>query len=148
METPRLSSLLIFGLQLLSLGAGKEVTLSGQGCCAKSCLQKSTECQGVLSVEKDGKATLFYFVGNGLSKAFHEQICQKPANLKVAAQCSKVGDESQWTPLRAFLVKCRVRRLLSADVREIRRGRVTFPRLSDFYVCQEPFDGQRCGCIS
>jgi len=102
-----LSSLLLVSLTSFSFAAsgGKEITLTGKGCCAKCCLKIADECQNVLSVEKDGKKTTYFIAQNDLSKAFHENICKKPADIVVTAECAKVGDKLQLTPSKIELSK-------------------------------------------
>jgi hypothetical protein len=102
-----LSSLLILAFTGLVFAAsgGKEITLTGKGCCAKCCLKTAEECQNALTVEKDGKKTTYYFVQNDVAKAFHDNICKKPADIVVTAKCEKVGDKLQLTASKIELAK-------------------------------------------
>lgn len=69
---------------------GKEITIHGQGACAKCCLKEGTECQNVVQVEKEGKKTTYYLADNKTSKDFHENICKTPKKVSVTGTCKKV----------------------------------------------------------
>ena len=97
--------MLVLPVLAFAASGGKEITLTGKGCCAKCCLKVAEECQNVLSVEKDGKKTTYYIVQNDISKAFHENICKKPADIVVTAECAKVGDKLQLTASKIELSK-------------------------------------------
>ena len=47
----------------------KAITISGKGCCAKCCLKETDACQNAVTVEKDGKKTVYYLVQNDVSNA-------------------------------------------------------------------------------
>lgn len=78
---------------------GKEITLTGQASCAKCGLKMPgiTECQNALTVEKDGKKTVYLIVDNETSKAFHQTVCKTTKEATVTAVCKKVGDHLELT---------------------------------------------------
>jgi len=84
---------------------GKEITVSGKACCAKCCLKTATECETVLSVEKDGKKTTYHLAKNDVSEKFHSEICKAPQSATVTATCKKEGDKLVLTCSKAELTK-------------------------------------------
>lgn len=99
---------LAFGLlnTALAESAGKEITLSGNGCCAKCCLKEGDACQNVVQVQKkDGKKSTFYLVDNPVSKDFHSNICKTVKPIKVTGTCKKVGDKFEVTASKIELAK-------------------------------------------
>jgi hypothetical protein len=97
-------TLSMFGFTLAESG-GKEITLNGKACCAKCCLKKSDTCQTVLSVEKDGKKTLYWIADNDVAKSFHSNVCTTPKPATVTAVCKKVGDKLELTASKIELAK-------------------------------------------
>lgn len=82
MKKLTLTLALLAGLALTSFtttafAADKEVTITGNACCAKCALHKSDKCQTVLQAKVDGKDVLYYLTGKE-AKAFHEKICEGP----------------------------------------------------------------------
>ena len=69
---------------------GKEITISGKGCCAKCCLKETDACQNAVTVEKDGKKTVYYLVQNEVSKGFHGNICKEIKAVTATGTCKKV----------------------------------------------------------
>src|SRR5437870_5835183 len=57
--------------------ADKEVTVTGEGKCAKCSLKEAAKCQGVIQAKEDGKTVMYYLAQNQTSKDFHENICQE-----------------------------------------------------------------------
>lgn len=102
-----LSALIALALTGFSFAAsgGKEITLTGQVACAKCCLKTADECQNVLTVEKNGKKTVYQIVQNEVSKGFHSEVCKQPKQASVTAVCKKVGDHLELTPSKIELAK-------------------------------------------
>ncbi len=72
---------LLLALVAPALGAdeGKEVTLTGEGKCAKCILKTSDKCQNVLQTKEDGKTVNYYMTKNDVAKEFHDNICTGPS---------------------------------------------------------------------
>lgn len=102
-----LGSAFVIALSSLAFAAsgGKEITLSGKACCAKCCLKTASECQAVLSVEKDGAKKTFYLVNNDIAKDFHSNICKEAKDVTVTGKCEKVGDQLQVTASKIEVAK-------------------------------------------
>lgn len=107
MKQLSLSILLALGLAGFSFAesGGKEVTIKGKGCCEKCCLKTADECTNAVTVEKDGKKITYHLVQNDVSKAFHDNICKKPADVVVTGTCKKVGDKLEVTASKIELAK-------------------------------------------
>ncbi|MBU6410330.1 MAG: hypothetical protein KGR98_08075, partial [Verrucomicrobia bacterium] len=54
---------------------GKEMTLTGKMVCGKCVLHETRQCMNVLLVPENGTTNEYYLAQNGVSKAFHKQIC-------------------------------------------------------------------------
>ena len=76
---------------------GKEITISGKGCCAKCCLKEADTCQNAVTVEKDGKKTTYYLVQNDVSKEFHGNVCKEVKAVTATGTCKKVDGKLQFT---------------------------------------------------
>jgi hypothetical protein len=83
----------IVGLAVLSLLATtstsmaddkKEVTVTGEGKCAKCALKEADSCQNVIESKENGKTVKYYLAKNDVSKEFHDNICKE--NKKVIAK--------------------------------------------------------------
>ena len=61
----------------------KEVTITGEGMCAKCALHLQDHCQTVIQVKKDGKTLTYWLAPNKTAKDFHDNICKE--NHKVTA---------------------------------------------------------------
>jgi hypothetical protein len=105
-------TLTLFTITALLIGSiasvfaeGKEITIAGKGCCAKCMLKEGTECQNVVTVEKDGKKTTYYLVENPTSKEFHKNICKEVKNVTVTGSCKKVDGKLQVTASKIGLTQ-------------------------------------------
>ena len=79
MKSLKLTLALLAGLAVTSLSTtafaeDKEVTITGDACCAKCALHTSDKCQTVVKATVDGKEVTYCLVGKE-AKAFHEKIC-------------------------------------------------------------------------
>ncbi|MDX2037104.1 MAG: DUF6370 family protein [Isosphaeraceae bacterium] len=90
------AAFLFVGLSLVARAdEGKEVTVEGDGVCAKCSLKETKVCQNVVKVEKDGKTTTYYLAANDLSKKYHGSsgICTGTVKTKVTGVCKKDGEK-------------------------------------------------------
>ena len=78
-----LAGLLALALALPAFAEDKEITISGEGKCAKCLLKETDKCQNAIQVEKDGKKTTYYVVENDVSKKFHEKICKETKDVEL-----------------------------------------------------------------
>ena len=64
-------------LAIPAFAADKEVTLTGEGQCAKCALHETDKCQNTITTEENGKKVTYYIAQNDTSKDFHDNICKK-----------------------------------------------------------------------
>ena len=72
-----LAGLLVAGLAIPAFAADKEVTITGEGKCAKCALHETDKCQTVIQTQEDGKTVTYYLAHNKVSKDFHENVCKE-----------------------------------------------------------------------
>lgn len=70
-------------LAIPAFAADKEVTITGEGMCAKCALHETKKCQNAIQTQEDGKTVTYYLTQNDTSKDFHDNLCKK--NEKVTA---------------------------------------------------------------
>jgi len=64
-------------LAIPAFAADKEVTITGEGMCAKCALHETSTCQNVIQTEENGKKVNYYLAQNDVSKDFHDNLCKK-----------------------------------------------------------------------
>jgi hypothetical protein len=73
----------------------KEITLKGDGMCAKCALQEKDTCQNAVIVTKDGEKKTYYIVHDSVAKKAHSSLgfCraskEKPAKVKITGTCEE-----------------------------------------------------------
>jgi hypothetical protein len=72
-----LAALLVTVLATTAVAASKEVTITGEGMCAKCALHETDKCQTVIQTQEDGKTVTYYLAQNKVSKEFHENVCKE-----------------------------------------------------------------------
>ena len=70
-------------LAIPASAADKEVTITGEGMCAKCALHETTKCQNAIQTQEGGKTVTYYLTQNDTSKDFHDNLCKQ--NEKVTA---------------------------------------------------------------
>jgi hypothetical protein len=83
---------LALGSLTLRADEGKDVTLTGEGKCAKCALKLTKECQNVVEVKNGDKTTLYFLTGD-VSKAFHKNLCSDTAKVTFSGKATKDGDK-------------------------------------------------------
>jgi opacity protein-like surface antigen len=67
-----------------AFAADNEVTITGEGMCAKCALHETEKCQNAIQTQEDGKTVTYYLTQNDVSKNFHhDNLCKQ--NQKVTA---------------------------------------------------------------
>lgn len=64
-------------LAIPAFAADKEVTVTGEGKCAKCSLKEASKCQNVIQAQENGKTVTYYLAQNDTSKDFHENLCKE-----------------------------------------------------------------------
>jgi len=95
----------IAGLLLLPLATpsfaadeGKEVTITGEGKCAKCALKESDKCQNVIEATENGKTVKYYLADNKVSKDFHkENLCKESKKVTATGTVKEVDGKKELT---------------------------------------------------
>lgn len=99
-----LSTVAVMGLLMATAAAradgGKEVTLHGDGVCAKCKLGETEKCQDALLV-KNGDKTVTYFLTG--AKDLHPKICKGSVHLTVTGHVHE-KDGKRWMEVEKFEV--------------------------------------------
>ena len=59
----------------------KEVTVTGEGACAKCVLHETEDCQTAITTTENGQKVVYYLADNDVSKGFHKNVCKAPAKV-------------------------------------------------------------------
>ena len=60
-----------------AIAEDKEVTVKGEGKCAKCALHETEKCQNVIQTKEGDKTVTYYLADNDVSKAFHhDNLCK------------------------------------------------------------------------
>ena len=102
-----LAAVLISALTLPAFAAdkSKEVTLTGEGKCAKCQLKETDTCQNVIQTQEDGKTVTYYLEQNKVSKNFHESLCENPRKITVTGVVKDESGKKILSPSKIKLVK-------------------------------------------
>jgi len=76
-------------LAIPALAADKEVTITGEGKCAKCALHETDTCQNAIQTKEDGKMVTYYLAQNGTSKDFHDNLCKKSEKVTATGTVSE-----------------------------------------------------------
>ena len=97
---------LVFALATTSFAAeGKEVTVKGEGKCAKCSLKETDKCQNVIQTKEDGKTVTYYLAKNDISNKFHKNICQESQKVKATGTVKEVDGKKELTVSKLELDK-------------------------------------------
>lgn len=72
-----------------AFAADKEVTLKGEGKCAKCALKKADQCQNVIEVKDGDKTVTYWMEANDVAKAFHGNVCSKTVKMTAVGKVSE-----------------------------------------------------------
>jgi len=96
---------LTMGLSSTAFGKEKEMTITGEGQCAKCALHESKSCQNTITVDEHGKKVTYYLTQNKVSKDFHDHICKSPAKVTATGEVKDVNGKMELTPTKIALAK-------------------------------------------
>ncbi|MDR3635245.1 MAG: DUF6370 family protein [Isosphaeraceae bacterium] len=77
-----LLSMVVVSMSVTLAWAAADVTITGEGQCAKCSLKETKACQNAIVAEEDGKKVTYYLAPNAVSKKFHGNICQETKKVK------------------------------------------------------------------
>jgi len=97
-----LPSLVAMALAISAFAADKEVTVTGDGQCAKCSLKETKKCQNAIKTA-DGKT--YYLADNDVSKKFHDEICQETKKVTATGKVTTKDGKMELTASKIQLVK-------------------------------------------
>jgi hypothetical protein len=59
----------------------KEVTVTGEGACAKCSMHETEDCQTAITTTENGQKVVYYLADNAVSENFHKNVCKAPAKV-------------------------------------------------------------------
>jgi hypothetical protein len=83
----------------------KEVTISGEGKCAKCALHETDKCQNVIETKENGKKVTYYLAKNEISDDFHSKICKGPHKVTAKGTVKEVDGKKELTVSKIDLAK-------------------------------------------
>jgi hypothetical protein len=75
----------------------KEVTVTGEGKCAKCLLKEADACQNVIQVSENGKTVNYYLAKNDVSENFHKNLCKKAEKVTATGTVKEVDGKKELT---------------------------------------------------
>jgi len=94
----------VAGLLLLALATpsfadekGKEITITGEGKCAKCILKETEKCQNAIETTEHGKKVTYYLTDNKVSKDFHEDLCKEAKKVTATGTVKEVDGKKELT---------------------------------------------------
>lgn len=96
---------------LLAYGAvaladdSKEITITGNGTCAKCALKETAACQTVIQVQESGKTVNYYLAKNDVSKSFHEDVCHDTKKVTATGTVKEVDGKKEFMATKIALAK-------------------------------------------
>src|ERR1700690_2776345 len=93
-----LAGLLLTAVAAPAIAAGKEVTITGDGKCAKCALHETDKCQNTITTDENGKSVTYYLAHNKVSKEFHENICKESHKITATGTVKEKDGKKVLTP--------------------------------------------------
>lgn len=92
-----LSAATLLALNIFAADAGKTVTISGEGKCAKCGLKEADKCQNVIQAQEDGKTVTYYLAKNDVSDSFHKNVCTSTKKVTAKGTVKEVNGKKELT---------------------------------------------------
>ena len=89
-------------LNFTALAADKDVTITGDGQCAKCSLKETPKCQNAIKTA-DGKT--YYLVENKVSTDFHDEVCKETKKVTATGTVKEVNGKMELTASKIELAK-------------------------------------------
>jgi hypothetical protein len=105
--TTGIVSLFLFALTAPAFADDKEVTVTGEGKCAKCILKESDKCQTVIETKEDGKTVKYYVADNEVGKKFNDKdvVCEKAKKVTATGSVKEADGKKVLTPTKIELAK-------------------------------------------
>src|SRR5258708_31862988 len=98
----------IVGLATLALTTpvfAGEVTITGEGKCAKCALKETDKCQNVIQAKEGGKTVNYYLAKNDVSNNFHDNLCKESKQVTATGTVNEVDGKKELTATKIDLEK-------------------------------------------
>jgi len=82
-----------------------EVTVTGEGKCAKCSLKETDKCQNVIQTKEGGKTVTYYLVKNDVSNNFHDNVCKESHQVTAKGTVKEVDGKKELTASSIELAK-------------------------------------------
>jgi hypothetical protein len=84
----------------------KEVTVTGEGKCAKCLLKEADKCQNVIEAKgEDGKKVTYWLAKNEVSDNFHEDLCKEARKVTATGTVKEEDGKKVLTVTKIELAK-------------------------------------------
>lgn len=83
----------------------KEVTIEGDGKCAKCAMKETKDCQNAIVVTENGKETTYYLEPNKVAKDYHGNVCKKTTKTKATGTVEEKDGKKILTASKIEAVK-------------------------------------------
>src|SRR5678816_1544930 len=82
-----------------------EVTVTGEGKCAKCSLKETDKCQNVIQTKEDGKTVTYYLAKNDVSNNFHDNLCKESKQVTATGTVKEVDGKKELIATKIDLAK-------------------------------------------
>ena len=89
--------LVMFALATPTLAEDKDVTITGEGKCAKCILKETDKCRNVIQTTVDGKTVTYYLAEKDVSKNFQEDLCKEAKQVTATGTINEVDGKKEFT---------------------------------------------------
>jgi hypothetical protein len=97
--------ILFAALALPAFAADKEVTVTGEGKCAKCSMHEGDKCQTVIQTQENGKTVTYYLAKNKVSDNFHDTVCKEPQKVTATGKVKESDGKMTLTVSKIELAK-------------------------------------------
>ena len=100
------AAVLLTGVGLMARAAeDEEVTIRGEGQCAKCSLKETDACQNAIVVEEDGEEVTYYLAKNQVANDFHPKICKTTETVEATGTVKEEDGQKIMTASKIELVE-------------------------------------------
>lgn len=102
-----LAGLFLFAVAGPAFADDKEVTVTGEGKCAKCILKEGDKCQTVIETKEDGKTVKYYVADNEVGRKFSDKddVCEKAKPVTATGTVKEIDGKKVFTAKKIKLVK-------------------------------------------
>jgi len=99
--------LFLFAFAAPTFADEKEVTVTGEGKCAKCILKEGDNCQTVIETKEEGKTVKYYVANNEVGKKFNDkdEVCEKAKKVTATGTVKEVDGKKVLAPTKIALAK-------------------------------------------